>query len=169
VTEQTFEDFVRASLPALSRHAYALTGGVDTGQDLLQDTLVKVARAWRRVRREGNPLAYARTVMLNTYLSAWRALRRRGVAVPFEEHDYDNDQATRDAYDQIDARDVIRRSLAALPRDQRAVLVLGYLDDLSDEEIAALLDRRPATIRSLRHRGLQTLRAHLASKEQSHV
>lgn len=163
--DPSFEEFVHASLPALSRHAYALAGGAEAGQDLLQDTLVKVARAWRRVRREGNPLAYARTAMLNTYLSTWRAIRRRGVAVPYEE----DRPGTGDAYAQIDARDVLRRALRALPRDQRAVLVLGYLDDLSDEQIATLLDRRPATVRSLRHRALTTLRAHLASKEQSHV
>jgi RNA polymerase sigma-70 factor (sigma-E family) len=168
VTEKSFEEFVHASLPALSRHAYALTGGADAGQDLLQDTLVKVARAWRRIRREGNPLAYTRTVMLNTYLSAWRALRRRGVVVP-----YDEDASTAgDAYAQIDSRDVLRRALAALPRDQRAVLVLGYLDDLTDDEIAGLIDRRPATVRSLRHRALQTLRARLGGpnrQEESHV
>jgi RNA polymerase sigma-70 factor (sigma-E family) len=164
VPDHSFDEFVRASLPTLSRQAYALTGSVDRGEDLLQDTLVKVARAWRRIRRDdGNALAYTRKAMLNTYLSGWRALRRRGQPVPYED-----DRPAPDAYGAVDSRDVLRRAMAALPRDQRAVLVLGYLDDLPDEQIAAILDRRPATVRSLRFRALTTLRKHL-TLEATHV
>lgn len=154
--EQSFEEFVRANLPTLSRYAYALTGTVHAGEDLLQDTLVKVSRAWRRVRKDGNPLAYARTVMLHTYLSAWRALLRRPRTVQLTA-----DPPVPDLYPLVDSRDQLRRALAALPPAQRAVLVLGYLDDLPDDEIALILDRRPATVRSLRHRGLAALRRHL--------
>ncbi len=162
--DHSFDEFVRVSLPSLSRQAYALAGSIDRGEDLLQDTLVKVARAWRRIRTdEGTALAYTRKAMLNTYLSSWRALRRRGQPVPYED-----DRPAPDAYHTIDSRDVLRRAMAGLPRDQRAVLVLGYLDDLPDEQIAAILDRRPATVRSLRFRALQTLRKHL-SLEATHV
>lgn len=154
--DHSFDEFVRAALPTLSRYAYALTGTVGAGEDLIQDTLVKVAGAWRRVRRDGNPLAYARAAMLNTYLSAWRVRRRRPASVPLgEEH------PGPDEYGPVDVRDQLRRALDALPRAQRAVLVLGFLDDLSDEEIAAMLDRKPATVRSLRHRGLAALRREL--------
>jgi RNA polymerase sigma-70 factor (sigma-E family) len=152
--DRLFEEFVRASLPALSRYAYALTGARETRDDLVQDTLVKVARAWHRVHKDGNPLAYARKAMLHTYLSGWRAMLRRPRSIPLE----NGDLAGPDAYHDIDSRDQLRRALAGLPPGQRAVLVLGYLDDLSDEEIAMVLGRRPTTVRSLRHRGLATLR-----------
>lgn len=154
--DHSFDDFVHAALPALSRYAHALTGERAAGEDLIQDTLVKVAGAWRRVHRDGSPLAYARTTMLNTYLSAWRIRRRRPPSVPLEV-----DWPGPDAYGPVDVRDQLRRALDALPRAQRAVLVLGFLDDLSDEEIAGMLDRRPATVRSLRHRGLAALRRQL--------
>jgi RNA polymerase sigma-70 factor (sigma-E family) len=161
---ETFEEFARASMPALGRYAYALTGTVDAGEDLVQDTLVKVSRAWRRMRTDEHPLAYARVVMLRTYLSAWRALARRPRMVPLHE-----DRPGPDEFAGVDARDVLRRTLARLPRDQRAVLVLGYLDDLPDEEIAELLGRRPGTVRSLRHRALATLRLRLADEQVEDV
>lgn len=66
-----------------------------------------------------------------------------------------------DEYATIDTWDQLRRILARLPALQRAVIVLSILDDLPDDEIAVLLDRAPATIRSLRHRGLQTMRKSL--------
>jgi RNA polymerase sigma-70 factor (sigma-E family) len=161
---QSFEDFVRASLPALARYAYSLTSNRAEAEDLLQDALLKVSRAWRHIRADGNALGYARTAVLRTYLSAWRGLRRRPRPIPL---DNDPGHSAPDAYGQVDARDQLRRALAQLPPAQRAVLVLGYLDDLADDQIAELLDRRPATVRSLRLRGLASLRRHLLEVQPS--
>lgn len=154
--DSTFAEFVGESLPALTQYAYALTGDAHAAEDLVQDTLVKLAGAWRRVRSDGNPLGYARTVLFRTFVSRWR---RRGPLM----QEYHEKPAPGDQYVAVDTRDALRRAMASLPRLQRAVLVLGYLDDLSDDDIAILLDRRPATVRSLRHRGLQALRTQLGS------
>jgi len=156
----TFEEFAGQCLPALHRYAYVLTGDVHASEDLVQDTLVKMAGAWRRIRADGNPMGYARAVMFRTFASRWRALRRRPLV-----HGYEDLPASGDAFADVDTRDTLRRGLASLPRLQRAVLVLGYLDDMSDDDIAALLGRRPGTIRSLRHRGLRSLRERLSAME----
>jgi RNA polymerase sigma-70 factor (sigma-E family) len=157
--DTTFEEFVRASLPVLGRYAYALTGDPQAGEDLVQDTLIKVSRSWRRVRIEGNPVGYARTVMFRTHISAWRTIRRRPVGLPYLERPDEVDR-----YAAVEARDVLRRVLVELPALQQAVLVLGYLDDATDDEIAMTIGRRPATVRSLRHRALTALRARLADE-----
>ncbi|HLL67819.1 MAG TPA: SigE family RNA polymerase sigma factor [Micromonosporaceae bacterium] len=149
-----FEEFVGASLPTLSRYAYALTGGRHASEDLVQDTLVKLGRAWRRIERDGNPLGYARTIMFRTYVSRWRVLRRRPIEEPYQE----TSSAER-GFAAVEARDELRRALRGLPRLQRAVLVLTYLDDLPDDSIAELLGRETSTVRSLRRRGLIALRA----------
>jgi DNA-directed RNA polymerase specialized sigma24 family protein len=119
---------------------------------------------WRRIDKDGNPLAYARRVMLRIYLSRWRILRRRPVQQPLVET-----AAVGDPFATVDIRDSLRRGLAQLPRLQRAVLVLTYLDDLADNDIAELLDRRPATIRSLRFRGLQALRDRFGADDPAGV
>jgi RNA polymerase sigma factor (sigma-70 family) len=159
-----FVEFVGESLPTLNGYAYALTGSTHAGDDLVQDTLVKLAGAWRRIRHDGNPLGYARAVMFRTYVSRWRVLRSRP-ALALEE--YRDTPATEHRYAAVEARDALRRGLTRVPRLQRAVLVLSYLDDMTDDEIAALLDRKPATIRSLRFRGLQSLRKHLNPQDQT--
>ncbi len=159
-----FVEFVGESLPTLNGYAYALTGNTHAGDDLVQDTLVKLAGAWRRIRHDGNPLGYARAVMFRTYVSRWRVLRSRPT-LALEE--YRDTPATEHRYAAVEARDALRRGLTRVPRLQRAVLVLSYLDDMTDDEIAVLLDRRPATIRSLRFRGLQALRKHLNPQDQT--
>ena len=154
--DATFERFVGDSLPALMRHAHALAGDVHAAEDLVQDTLVRMIGAWRRIDKDGNPLAYARMVMFRTYLNRWRHRRRRPTLQPLVEL-----AAPGDAYATVELRESLRRALAQLPRLQRAVLVLSYLDDLPDEDIAVVLQRRPTTIRSLRFRGLRALRDRL--------
>jgi RNA polymerase sigma-70 factor (sigma-E family) len=156
MADAAFEDFVRASLPTLGRYARALTGSAQGAEDLVQDTLVKVARAWRRIDSDGDPAGYARTIMFRTHVTAWRALRRR----PATEQLTDT-PALGDDFSAVEARTVLRGVLGTLPRLQQAVLVLGYLDGASDDEIAAVIGRKPATVRSLRHRGLAALRAEL--------
>ena len=76
MAKPAFEQFVGDSLPALMRHAYALTGDRHAADDLVQDTLVRMAGVWRRIDKDGNPLAYARRVMLRIYLSRWRSGER---------------------------------------------------------------------------------------------
>jgi DNA-directed RNA polymerase specialized sigma24 family protein len=76
MSDPSFADFVGDSLPALGRYAYALTGDVHTAEDLVQDTLVRLSGVWSRVRRDGNPRAYARAVMFRLFVSRWRIIRR---------------------------------------------------------------------------------------------
>jgi RNA polymerase sigma factor (sigma-70 family) len=56
------------------------------------------------------------------------------------------------------------RWIHALTRDQRDVLLLRILADLSVDQVAAILDKRPGTVRVLQHRGLARLRKQLAKR-----
>jgi RNA polymerase sigma-70 factor (sigma-E family) len=162
--ETGFEDFVRQSLPALGRYAYVLTGSRHQAEDLVQDTLVRVGTAWGRVSREGSPHAYARTAMVRLHVSGWR-WRRRRTRLP---DGYIDPGREDPALSRVEHRSQLRPLLNTLTPLQRAVVVLGYFDDLDDAGIAEVINRKPATVRSLRRRALTTLRAGLDSQEDTH-
>ncbi len=90
---------------------------------------------------------------------ARRAARRRWRGeVPTEWHtlpDIDDGTSTQAAAEATD----VRAALAALPWDQRAVLVLRFFDDLSELETAAMLGCSPGTVKSRTSRALAKLRA----------
>ncbi len=65
----------------LLRSAYLLTGDLHRAQDLVQETLVKVALRWGRVAA-GNPTAHARTIIVRDNVSWWRRRREFAVAEP---------------------------------------------------------------------------------------
>ncbi|MBB6556594.1 SigE family RNA polymerase sigma factor [Nonomuraea rubra] len=143
-----FEEFVRARGQALLRYGLVLTGNADDAADLVQEALLKLSSAWRRVRNKDDPEGYVRTIMARQHVSWWRGRRRElltgEVVAPVRE-------------DEHDLREVWQR-LRALPPKQRAVLVLRYHEELADDEIAAVLGISRATVRSQASRALATLR-----------
>lgn len=156
--DTTFDEFLREALPGLARYAHVLAGDRHAAEDLLQDSLLKAMGAWPRIRQDGNPVGYVKTIMARTNVSRWR--RRRPVVA------ISDDLGSHDAaLGGVEHRDVLRRALATLPPVQRTVLVLGFLDGADDEEIAQLLHRRAATVRSLRYRALLSLRRTLRIEE----
>ncbi|MET7401649.1 sigma factor [Dactylosporangium sp. NPDC005572] len=72
----SFEEFLAARLPALTRYATALAGDPGTGADVLQDVLVKVQPRWSRIVSLDAPESYVRWMVINELISA----RRRIVA-----------------------------------------------------------------------------------------
>jgi RNA polymerase sigma-70 factor (sigma-E family) len=149
---EAFGDFVAAALPGLLRFGHVLTGNPHEAEDLVQEALGKTMRRWNRSRPD-DPVAYVRRVMVNTHLTRWRrwGSRVRLGDVPEVAADDPSLQRSHD-------RDLLRRALASLPPRQRAVLVLRYLEDLPDAEIAVLLGCQQATVRSQAARGLASLR-----------
>jgi RNA polymerase sigma-70 factor (sigma-E family) len=156
---ETFGEFVTAALPGLLRFGHLLTGSPHEAEDLVQEALGKTMRHWNRSRPE-DPVAYVRRVMVNTHLTAWR---RWGARVRLG--DVPEMAAADPSLQRSHDRDLLRRALAALPPRQRAVLVLRYLEDLPDAEIAAQLGCQPATVRSQAMRGLAALRPLLAGDD----
>jgi RNA polymerase sigma-70 factor (sigma-E family) len=156
----TFAEFAAARLPGLLRYAVVLTGDQDLAQDVVQEVLARAQVKWSRIERAGSPDAYVRQMVLNEYLSWRRRWAVRNIQAVGERLIDLGDQrgATRDhAYDVVETDELWAR-LATLPRKQRAVLVLRYYEQLSDAEIATLLDCAPVTVRSNASKALATLR-----------
>lgn len=149
-----FDQFVLGWSPRLLRTAYLLTGDRGAAEDLLQDVLERTYVAWPRVEDAG---AYARRALLHAATSRWRRRRRRP-EVPLAEWHESPAPGAPDAAEAAADRQVVLDALAQLPARQRAVLVLRYLDDLSEAETAAALGCSVGTVKSQSSRALVRLR-----------
>jgi RNA polymerase sigma-70 factor (sigma-E family) len=142
----TFEEFLDAQLPELGRFAGSLVGDSHLAEDVLSDALVKVARRWRKVSAAENPAAYVRRIVVTTYLSDRRDHQRRRTTPTSDPQVLDRPLA--DATDSVIARDEIARLIEQLPPQQRAAVVMRYVLDEPDDQIAVALGCTPATVRS---------------------
>lgn len=127
----------------LLRVAFVLTGSAPAAEDVVHDVFAKIGP---RIDTLVEPAAYLRVAVVNRC----RSLHRRTVAAPRPDNPPD---AVMDV-GLVELRD----ALIALPIRQRSAIVLRYLCDLSEEEIAANLKCRRATVRTLVRRGLAELR-----------
>jgi len=155
----SFDAFVRARLPALTRFAYAVTGDPHTAADLVQDALERTGLHWSRIERGGDPEAYVKRAIVNGRISRWRRQRRESLVEEVPEMRAPQAAPARD--------EVMWQLLATLPRRQRAVLVLRYYEDMSEEQIARTLGCAPGTVKSQASKALAKLRAAMPDKETS--
>jgi RNA polymerase sigma-70 factor (sigma-E family) len=152
--DERFAAFVREHGERHLRVAVLLTGDWHAAEDLVQASLVKLYRAWPRLDTSTDPDAYLRRIVINTHRSWWRARwRRETPAAALPERASGEDIADRHAVGAL-----VRQALARLPRQQRAVLVLRYCEDLPVAEVARLLGCSPGSVKTHAHRGLRTLR-----------
>ena len=151
-----FEDFTAARLPALLRYAMLLSGHREDARDIVQEVLARALVKWGRVGAVEEPYAYVRRMVTNEFLS--RRRRRKVTTVPL-------DEAPEPVSNPPEEHDDLRPLLAALPRQQRAVLVLRYYEGLTDTEIGEALGCRVTTVRAYASRALAALRIELKTNE----
>lgn len=157
--DEEFIAFLREATPSLGRTAWLLTGDRTVASDLVQEALARTYAAWPRVRRE-DALAYARRTLVNANISSWRRSHGEVVADLPERSAASHEGA-------VAERDEVTRLLATLPAQQRTVLVLRYVEDLSEADIARILGIPAGTVKSAASRGLAALRTRLSATEGS--
>ncbi|MDZ5621476.1 SigE family RNA polymerase sigma factor [Nocardioides sp. HM23] len=147
----SFEAFVAARGDALWRSAWLLTSDHQLAEDLVQTALAKSWRAWSRVGADSFE-AYVRRVLFTTYVSWWRR-KWRG-----ERPTADLPETSTPTVD-TDARNDLVAALATLPRGQKAVVVLRYFEDLTEQQTADVLGISTGTVKSQCSRALTSLRS----------
>jgi RNA polymerase sigma-70 factor (sigma-E family) len=160
-TRTEFERFVAGCADDLLRTAYLIAWDLSEAEDLVQESLLRVARRWPRVRAMDQPVAYARRILVNLALDgARRRTRRRHElsaldGAPLEAR---ADEAAARVLALLDTRAALVAVLGTLPPRQRAVLVLRYFEDLSEAQVAETLGCSLGTVKSTASRALVRLR-----------
>ena len=136
---ESFEEYVAARRTALLRTAYLLTGQHADAEDLVQMALVKAVPHWRRISDDPEP--YVRRILAREATNRWRRRRWREVSSDVLP------ETLSEGTDPTD-REVLRQALMRLSPRQRAVVVLRYFDDLTEQQTAEVLGIGLGTVKS---------------------
>lgn len=157
---------VRERGPSLTAYAYLLTGDDAAAQDVVQEALV---RTFSR-RRSGADVewleAYVRRAILHVFLDAYRRGRRSARLAP---RAVDRRLTVEGPDASVVRRADIAAALASLPAQQRACVVLHYLEDLGVAEVAERMGVSPGAVKRYLSDARQRLRPLLGEHAGEHV
>ena len=143
-------------IPNLRRYARALVGDRDAADDLVQDTLERAVRKFH-LWRPGDLRAWLFSVMHNVFVNQLRSRRLSAT----EELDENLASASGVGAGTAAVVHDLERGLATLSAEQREVLLMVSLEDMSYEEVSRALGVPPGTVMSRLSRAREKLRRHL--------
>lgn len=160
-----FSELLEAEIPRLRRYARALTRDAGRADDLVQSTLTR-AIAKQYLWQPGTDLrAWLFTILHNQYVNLIRRSVREGQHVDITVLDEAAPQlavAPRQT-EGLKIRD-LGRALAALPNEQRQVVLLVGVEGMKYDEVARVLGVPVGTVRSRLSRGREALRQFLGER-----
>jgi RNA polymerase sigma-70 factor (ECF subfamily) len=133
-----------------------MTGDRGLAEEIAQDVFLALDRDLGKMESPLHARHWLRRVTMSRSADALRRRRVRGVHLWVEIDEGHGAQAEARS-SPLGTR--LERLLATLPEAQRSALVLRYQEDLTPDEIAAVLDAPVATVKSHLQRGLKLLRA----------
>ncbi len=146
---------VEPLIPALRRYARALMRDRASADDLVQDCLERAVSRWYQ-RRDGDLRAWLFTILHNLAVNQFRKSASRGRHVPIDETNEDSFGEAASQEQKLMYQDVLAK-LARLPEDQREVLLLVAVEDLSYAEAAKVLGIPVGTVMSRLSRARERL------------
>jgi RNA polymerase sigma-70 factor (sigma-E family) len=152
--ELSFDEAFTSLYALAYRVAFRVVGQREEATDIAQETLARAAVRWNRVNDHAAP--WVATVAGNLAIEFWRKQKRRH-AISTASGSPPGGSAGSVEDRPIERLDLVR-ALRALPRRQRQVVVLRYLADCSEAEVAALIGCSEGTVKSSASRGLAALR-----------
>ena len=160
----SFESDVVVLLPILRRYARALTGNAAWADDLVQDTAERALTRWSTWRSNSNLRAWLLTILRNLYIDQLR--KQREITADDNDAIWRRIVVPEEKVDGLFLRDV-QRALYSLPVEQREVLLLIGLEELSYQEASTILKIPLGTVMSRLSRARERMHSLMFAKEAS--
>lgn len=168
---KAFEKIVLFYQKRVFNHAYRMLGNMEEAKDLAQEIFVSVFESIRELREETKFDAWLKQITLNHCRNRWKYLKRRhyfstdSIDDPIETEEGEVTKAFVDPSDKPDAlyekkmvQQWIQQGLLGLREDQRELIILRDLQELSYEEMGKLLALPEGTVKSKLHRARMELK-----------
>lgn len=144
------------------RYIYYRVRDKETTNDLTQTVFLKVLQSLKRYQEKNkSPLAYFFTVARNTVIDYWR--KKKEISIDYSEKFLEMSAADNqlESVEKTDVSQILHRAISQLTDTEQEVIVLKFINDLPNREIAELLKKTEEAVRQLQYRALKKLRDHL--------
>ena len=166
MAQKRFEMQLNPHLDGAYRIAQNLAGNGDDASDRLQESALRAFRSFHTFQEGTNFRAWFYRIITNLFLE-WNRKRRREHLINEDVEVYlntyfhtDTSHSSSPVTNVTERMDVehVHEAIHALPEEYRVVATLYFIDDLSYQEIANIVDCPVGTVRSRLHRGRRQLK-----------
>ena len=138
----------------------------EEAEDLTQNVFLKVYRSIPDFQEQNKPpLAYFFTIARNTLIDSWRKKKDSTVNLEAISETPDPGANPQESTEKRVAAQAIRQIIQNLTEDQREVIILKFINEMPNNEIARLLEKSEDAIRQLQCRALKALREQIKNSE----
>lgn len=146
--------------PAIYRYIYFRVGEAELAEDLQAEVFLRMLEGIQRYEDRGWPIsAWLYRIAHDRTVDTIRRRRKRH-HIPFESWEGSCEGPEQVTIVQLEHEE-LRRTLEHLTAEQRKVIMLRFMADMSVQEVAQTLGRTEGSVKALQHRGLQSLARHL--------
>lgn len=160
VQDEEFRSFYERMDPRAQRTARRLVGSGPVAEDLAAESLARAYARWAQVRLHPNPDAWLLRVVGNLAIDHIRRSRR--TAPPVDVEPVGSDRPDHDAVLHVD----LARAVHRLSSRQQEVVVMRYLVDLSEDEVATTLGMSTGSVKTHLSRASSRLREHMTELDE---
>ncbi len=151
--------------------AYYFLGDMNDAQDLSQDIFLEILKSIGKFRQSSSLSTWIYRIAVNYSLNAARRNKQRkifigiekifGITSPENNKHLHQISVDHDSLDEHDKSHLLKKTISALPANQRTVFILSFYDDLSYKEISEVTGLSISSVESLKHRAKKNLQRKL--------
>jgi len=161
--EEAFSILYQSNIKKIYSYIYYRTGNTYEAEDLTARVFQRALKHITRYKKTNVPFSAWLYRIAHNLVANWHRDNQRRKEVPIEDHldigshaDIPDDQ-----YEKKQEVEVLLRAVRKLPSDRQMVLILKYVEDLSNKEIGDIMGKSEGAVKSLYHRTLLDLRDYL--------
>jgi RNA polymerase sigma-70 factor (ECF subfamily) len=146
------------------RYIYLRTKDKDITEDLVQDVFLKIYKSISGFQEKGkDPVAYFFTIARNTVIDYWRKKKDLVMNASAEVIGKTESNANNPIVfvEKQEKAEVVRQAIGRLTNDQQEVIILKFIEGLSNQEVAKMLGKSEEAVRQSQCRALKNLRQYL--------
>lgn len=146
-------------LVSLRRFATRLTGNLDSSEEIMQESLLRIVRSWDGFQSHSSFKTWAIRILINVFRN-WLADQRE--LAPLEDVPDPRQAEPVSCAMALELGRIVAQRVSALPPRQREVLILLVYEGLSPDDVGQLLDMQLANVYATLYQARQRLRTELA-------
>ncbi len=160
---EAFGELYLRHVRSIYNYIFYRTGDPDEAEDLTSRVFLQALQHLPRFQERGLPFAAWLFRIAHNLVANWHRDRQRHPTVPLSENGHERGSDRVEALlERREARERLLAAMRRLPPDRQQLLILKFVEGLSNAEIARIMGRSEGAIRVLYHRTLEALRRELS-------